>query len=217
MKERKKDSHTHTHTRSTVFFNYTWLDGIAVKAIICNSTLRFFEDDTRHIFKCEKPMHVVIEDSCRSKKIGRTNGTAVFTRNRDDRQNYAVCIHVCVCEKIFQRVSYRSALAFVLFTAIETEATDVARHSPNCTYTRAFVYIRKVPYRYIQHRVPRPNGRKTCEYVRTIGIYVGSRYARGSMRVQVRKSTVAWWREKEEGETEKEREREEKEEAHSQK
>lgn len=39
--------------------------------------------------------------------------------------------------------------------------------------------------------MPRPNGRKTREYVRTIGIHVGPHYVRGSMRVQVRKSTVA--------------------------
>jgi len=49
-------------------------------------------------------------------------------------------VYVCVmcarmymwCEEIFQRKRVSDP---PLLAAIETEATDVARHSPNCTYT----------------------------------------------------------------------------------
>lgn len=57
------------------------------------------------------------------------------------------------------------------------------------------MYVPKVPYRYIQRRALRPNGRKTREYVRmasTHGPTLCTR--RESMRVQVRKSTVVWRR-----------------------
>lgn len=44
------------------------------------------------------------------------------------------------CEGIFQRKRISDPL---LFATIETEATDVARHSPNCTYTRALCIYQK--------------------------------------------------------------------------
>lgn len=65
-----------------------------------------------------------------------------------------VYMHVCVCmcdvrayiymymrcEEIFQRKRVSDPL---LLATIETEATDVARHSPNCTYTRALCIYQK--------------------------------------------------------------------------
>lgn len=96
--------------------------------------------------------------------------------------------HTCVCE-IFPHTDVSAIRPCILPRSdIETEPTDGARHSPNCTY---LVYIPKVPYRYIQRRVARPNGRKTREYVRTAGTRGPTLCTRReSMRVQVRKSTV---------------------------
>lgn len=104
----------------------------------------------------------------------------------------------CMCAKreIFQHTGVPAIRPCILpRSGIETESTDGARHSPNCTYLR-LVYIPKVPYRYIQRRAPWPNGRKMREYMRT-GSTRGPTLCtrRESMRVQVRKSTVVRQRE----------------------